>query len=134
MKIEPCVRCGRSLKTAENINESGDPAVIVYTILKTTGVRPRTTAHSRRRSICMPCSISIALGPSPNSGAFNEDVYEGLIEVSQANSELGKVAHEQKFFPPSKPRLMPGSKPDETLSTKVMRAPFSETDRLAGTG
>ena len=134
MKIEPCVRCGRSLRTAENINESGDPAVIAYTILKTTGIRPRSTAHARRRSVCMPCAVSIALGPSPQSGAFNEDVYEGLVELNKNNAALGEVAHEQKFNPPHRPRLMPGSKPDETLATKVLRAPFSEQDVLAGTG
>jgi hypothetical protein len=134
MKIEPCVRCGRALKTAENINESGDPAVIVYTILKTTGVRPRSTAHARRRGICMPCAVSIALGPSPQSGAFNEDVYEGLIELTSTNVGLGSVAHEQKFNPPTRPRLMPGSKPDESLGSKTLRSPFSETERLASTG
>jgi hypothetical protein len=134
MKIEPCVRCGRALKTAENINESGDPAVVTYLLLKTTGIRPRAIAHARRRSICMPCSVSIALGPSPNSGAFNEDVYEGLIELNQKTPTLGAVAHEQKFNPPSRPRLMPGSKPDDTLTTKVLSGPFRDEEKLAGTG
>jgi hypothetical protein len=126
MKIEPCVRCGRALKTAENINESGDPAVVSYLILKTTGIRPRAIAHARRRSICMPCAVSIALGPSPHSGAFNEDVYEGLVELNEKTPALGGIAHTQKFDPPTRPRLMPGSKPDDTLTTKALTGAFAE--------
>jgi hypothetical protein len=132
MKTEPCVRCGRALKTAENINETGEPAVVAYTILRTTGVRPMTRANARRRVMCMPCSISIAFGPSPQSGAFNEDVYDGCVELSQKNSQLAATAHEQVHHPPNRPRLMPGSKPDETLTTKNLRAPYSEDTKLAG--
>src|SRR5579872_739941 len=131
MKIEPCVRCGRALKTAENINETGEPAVIAYTVLRTTGVRPMTRASARRRVMCMPCSISIGFGPSPQSGAFNEDVYQGCVELSEKNPQLAAVAHEQVHHPPSRPRLMPGSKPDETLTTTALRAPYSEDTKLA---
>jgi hypothetical protein len=131
MKIEPCVRCGRAIKTAENINESGEPAVIAYTVLRTTGVRPMTRAAARRRVICMPCNISIAFGPAPQSGAFNEDVYEGCLELSGKTPQLAAIAHEQKHNPPTRPRLMPGSKPDETLTTQTLRAPYSDDTKLA---
>jgi hypothetical protein len=131
MKIEPCVRCGCALKTAETINESGQPAVIAYTVLRTTGVRPMVRAIARRRVLCMPCSISIAFGPAPQSGAFNEDVYEGCVELSQKCSQLAVIAHEQKHNPPTRPRLMPGSRPDETLATQALRAPYSDDTKLA---
>ena len=72
----------------------------------------------------MPCSVSIGLGPNPHTGAFNEDVYEGLVEMVEANRSLTEVAWEQKMNPPSRPRLMPGSKPDETLATKALTEPF----------
>jgi hypothetical protein len=131
MKIEPCVRCGCALKTAETINESGQPAVIAYTILRTTGVRPMVRATARRRVMCMPCTISIAFGPAPQSGAFNEDVYEGCVELSEKARHLSDVAHEQKHNPPTRPRLMPGSKPDETLTTQALRAPYGDDTKLA---
>lgn len=131
MKTEPCVRCGSALKTAETINESGQPAVIAYTVLRTTGVRPMVRATARRRVLCMPCSISIGFGPAPQSGAFNEDVYEGCVELSEKCAQLANIAHEQKHNPPSRPRLMPGSKPDETLTTQALRAPYSDDTKLA---
>jgi hypothetical protein len=109
------------LRTAENINESGDPAVIAYTILKTTGVRPRATASAKRRTICMPCTVSIAFGPNPQSGAFNEDVYESALELLAKTSALKDVAWEQKINPPSRPKLMPGSQPDKTLEAATIR-------------
>lgn len=90
-----------------------------------------TRATARRRVICMPCKASIALGPAPQSGAFNEDVYEGCVELSEKNPDLIVIAHGQKFNPPTRPRLMPGSKPDETLDTRKLRAPFSEDTKLA---
>ena len=131
MKIEPCVRCGNALKTAENINETGEPCVIAYTVLRTSGVRPMTRATARRRVLCMPCKASIALGPAPQSGAFNEDVYEGCVELSEKNPQLVVIAREQKHNPPTRPRLMPGSKADETLTTQTLRAPYSTDDKLA---
>jgi hypothetical protein len=131
MKTEPCVRCGRSLKTAENINETGQPAIIAYTVLRTTGVRPMTRAAARRRVLCMTCSISIAYGPSPQSGAFNEDVYEACVELDKNNPGLKDIAHVQKHNPQSRPQLMPGSRPDETLGTRTLRGPFSDDTKLA---
>lgn len=123
MKIEPCVRCGRALKTAENINETGDPAVIAYTLLKTTGIRPRATASAKRRTFCTPCAVSIAFGPSPENGAFSEDVYRSLVELIEKAAELHHIAWEQKINPPSRPRLMPGSQPDKSLDPPLLRGP-----------
>lgn len=125
MKIEPCVRCGFAVKTGENINETGQPGVIAYTILRTTGVRPMTRAGARRRILCMPCAMSIGLGPNPNNGAFNEDIYEGCVELRQKNPELLQVAGAQKDNPQSRPRLMPGSKPDETLNPRILQEPLA---------
>jgi hypothetical protein len=125
MKIEACVRCGRAVKTAENINESGEPCVVAYTVLRTSGVRPMVRASARRRIVCMPCGISIGLGPSPNNGAFNEDIYEGCVELATKNPSLAGVALEQKINPPSRPRLMPGSKPDDTLGPNQIKEPLA---------
>lgn len=125
MKIEACVRCGRAIKTGENINETGEPCVIAYTVLRTSGVRPMVRALARRRVMCMPCEMSIALGPSPNNGAFNEDIYEACIELATKNPALASIALEQKINPPSRPRLMPGSKPDETLAAKELKEPLA---------
>jgi hypothetical protein len=131
MKIEPCARCGRAVKVAENINETGEPCVVIYTVLQTRGVRPLIRAGARRRVFDMPCAMSIGLGPNPNSGAFNEDVYTGCAELAEKSAHLMSVAHEQKFNPLSRPRLMPGSKPDETLATKTLQAPYSDDTKLA---
>jgi hypothetical protein len=124
MKIEPCVHCGRKLKAAENINESGDPSVVVYTHMRTSGIRPMARAVARRRRFCSPCSISLGFGPPPE-GAFNNDVYEGLSELAEKCPALKDVAYEQKFNPAHRPKLMPGSKPDE-LGTKTLPAAFRE--------
>ncbi len=132
MKIEPCVRCGLAVKTAENINETGQPCTIIYTVMRTSGVRPMARAAARRRVFCMPCSISIGIGPSPDSGAFNQDVYEGCKQLVEENPRLLSIGHEQKFNPATRPRLMPGSKPDGTLTSKVLNAPYSEETKLAG--
>jgi hypothetical protein len=35
------------------------------------------------------------------------------------------VAHEQTFNPPNRPRLMPGSKPDESLNVKQLKEPLA---------
>lgn len=125
MKIEPCVRCGRAIKTGENINETGEPCVIAYTILRTSGIRPAVRAIARRRVMCMPCEMSIALGPPPNNGAFNEDIYEGCVELATKDHKLASIALEQKINPPSRPRLMPGSKPDESLTPKELKEPLA---------
>jgi hypothetical protein len=128
MKIEPCERCGRAVRTAENINESGEPCVIIYTVLRTSGVRPMIRAGARRRVFDMPCAMSIGLGPKPESGAFNEDVYNGCAEIAgKGGMRLMETAHEQRFNPPTRPRLMPGSKPDDTLTNKVLSTPYSNT-------
>lgn len=119
MKIEPCIRCGRALRTAENINESGDPVVVAYTILKTSGIRPRATASAKRRIFCTPCGVSIGLGPSPES-AFNEDVYNSILELLEKAPGLNAIALEQKLNPPSRPRLMPGSQPDKSLNPAIL--------------
>ena len=124
MKIEACVRCGRMLRTAENINESGDPAGVIYSVLKTTGVRPRVTVPAKRRLLCMPCVVSIGFGPNPQNGAFNEDVYQHCVDAVAKEPSLKDIAWEQKINPPSRPKLMPGSHPDQSLDVPALRDPL----------
>lgn len=124
MKTEGCVRCGRVLKVGETINETGDPGIVIYTIAQTRGFRPLTRAAARRRHFCTPCAISSGYGPAPDGG-FNHDVWEELREILEKNPSVKDVAHEQTFNPPSRPRLMPGSKPDETLNARELKEPLA---------
>lgn len=124
MKIEACVRCGRTLRTGENINETGDPGIVVYTVAQTRGFRPLTRAAARRRHFCTPCAVSTGYGPSPDGG-FNHDVWIELREILEKNPSVKDVAHVQTFSPPSQPRLMPGSKPDDTLTAKQLQEPLA---------
>ena len=97
VKIEPCVRCRRVLRRAETFNETADPAVVTYSLLKTQGVRPRvTTASVRRRVFYMPCGVSLGLGPTPENGAFSEDVHGGLMELLEKCPDLASLAWSKK--------------------------------------
>jgi hypothetical protein len=121
MEIQCCVRCGKGLKAPQGINSTGDPAIAIYVIAKTVGIRPRATSPAQRKVFCVPCGISIALGPAPESGAFNEAVYAMLLHLMEQAPTINDVAREQKMNPNSRLKLMPGSQPDKTLDSPVLR-------------
>jgi len=121
MEIQHCIRCGKGLKAPQGINQTGDPAIAIYVIAKTVGVRPRATSPAQRKVFCVPCGISIALGPSPESGAFNEAVYAMLLHLMQQAPGINEVARAEKLNPHRQLKPMPGSKPDPTLETPVLK-------------
>jgi hypothetical protein len=124
MKTEGCVTCGKVLRVSENINETGDKSVVIYTFAQTRGFRPLTRSSARRRTFCVSCAVARGFAPPPE-GAFNEDVYRELREVLEKNPALKDVAWEENFTPHTRPRLMPGSKPDETLIPKPLKEPLA---------
>jgi hypothetical protein len=125
MKTEGCVACRRALRVAENINETGDKSVVIYTFAQTRGFRPLVRSTARRRVFCVSCATARGFAPRPD-GAFNEDVYEELREILEKNPALKDAAWEENFTPHSRPKLMPGSKADLSLTPKELPSPFKE--------
>jgi hypothetical protein len=123
MEIQPCVRCGRGLKAPQGINTTGDKAIAVFVSALTVGIRPRLKSRAQRQIFCMPCAASIALGPAPESGAFNFAVYAILCHLNSMGKIVIEAAWEQTNSPSSKPRRLPGSTQDKTLETPVLRMP-----------
>jgi hypothetical protein len=134
MEIQYCVRCGKGLRAPMGINQTGDPAIAVYVVAKSVGLRPRATSPAKRKIFCVPCGVSIALGPAPESGAFNEAIYSMLIDLISQAPGINQVAWEQKANPRAKLKLLPGSQPDKTLDVPAIRGPVLAGDGLAGTG
>jgi hypothetical protein len=124
METEGCVRCGRELKTAKTINQTADPSVAIYLSAVTTGLRPRLRTHYQRGIFCTRCAVSVAYGPAPE-GDFNLKIYRMLgemIELDQDES-LTKSARILLLHPDAVLKLMPGSKPDESLSRPILKIP-----------
>lgn len=128
MEIQQCVRCGRSIRAPQGINQTGDPAIAIYIVAKTVGIRPRVTSPAERKVFCSPCAVSIAFGPPPpDGGAFNAAIYSMLVNLVSAGTQVIGVAWEQKANPTRCRKLMPGSRPDLSLSV-----PLIEGDQLPG--
>ena len=123
MELQNCVRCGRGLKAPQGITTTGDRAIAIYISAVTVGLRPRLISKARRAVCCMPCAVSIALGPAPDSGAFNAMVYEILNDLNGRGTAVVEAAQEQKYNPRSPLKLMPGSRPDETLARPILSSP-----------
>jgi hypothetical protein len=124
MEIEACVRCGRELKTAKTFNQTADPGVAIYLSAVTMGIRPRLRTRYQRGLFCPCCTISVSYGPAPE-GEFNLKVHRMLVEMIELDKdrsiiESGRIL---LFNPDARPRLMPGSKPDETLSSPILAHP-----------
>jgi hypothetical protein len=121
-ELQPCIRCGKALRAPGGITVTGDPAIASYHELVTVGQRPRVRSKKKRLVICQPCGVSLALGPKPD-GAFNEAMYEMLVDMLQQNPEIASVAVQQKLSPHARLKLMPGSQPDKTLDAPVLKVP-----------
>jgi hypothetical protein len=104
---------------------TGDKAIAVYIRVVTVGIRPRHISRFRRSVLCSPCAVSIAYAPAPE-GAFNRSVYDALNEVNDASVSMVEAAREQKINPRAPLRLMPGSRPDQTLDAGPVRSVLSE--------
>jgi len=125
MDSEACVRCGRELKTAKTINQTGDPALAVYLSLVTCGLRPRIRTQYQRGLFCTPCGVAVAFSPAPE-GEFNSKIYAMLKEALRLDTE-GKIvecATTIFLYPEAKLKLMPGSKPDINLTVPVLKQPL----------
>lgn len=124
MEIEGCVRCGREMKTAKTFNQTADPGIAIYLSAVTMGVRPRLRSRYERGLFCSCCSVSVSYGPAPE-GEFNLKVHRLLLQIIDLDKdcsimESGRVL---LFNPDARPRLMPGSRPDESLVLPVMKHP-----------
>ena len=122
-EIQPCIRCGRGLKAPGGITITGDRSIAVYQEVVSVGIRPRLRSKKRRNVFCVPCGVSIALGPPPQSGAFAFEIYEMLKDIVGQNPSLIEAAYDHLLNPNAQTRLMPGSIPDKTLEAPVLRAP-----------
>jgi|SRR5882724_769971 len=123
MEIQHCVRCLRALKAPQGINTTGDKAIAVFVSALTVGIRPRLKSRAQRQVFCMPCAASIALGPAPESGAFNFAVYGILCHLNSMGKILIEGAWEETNNPRLQLRRLPGSKPDETRPDRTLEAP-----------
>jgi hypothetical protein len=121
MKIEPCVRCGRQLKVGETISETGDTACAAVVFCRSLGIRPRVKSKASRGLFCSECMISVAHNALTPEGAFNAMIWEQLREINRETSAFYDVARMQIINPRARLKLMPGSKSDETLVTRVLK-------------
>jgi len=124
MELEACVRCGSGLKQPKGINVTGDQQIAFYLHATTVGIRPRIISVCKRIVICMKCAVAIAMSPMPE-GAFNVSAHEILSDMNAKGRTIIEAAWDQKINPHARPKLMPGSKPDETLATtEVLGVPI----------
>jgi len=121
--LQQCIRCSRGLKAPGGITVTGDRAIAVYQEVVTVGIRPRLRSRKRRNVFCIPCGVSIALGPRPESGAFAVEIYEMLRDVVSQNPSLMEAAYDHLLDPRAPTRRMAGSVADATLNTPMLQAP-----------
>jgi hypothetical protein len=122
-EIQPCIRCGRGLKAPGGITITGDRAIAVYQEVVTVGIRPRLRSKKRRNVFCVPCGVSIALGPRPESGAFASEIYEMLRDIVAQDPSLVAAAYEHLVDPHAPMRRLAGSVADRTMDAPVLRVP-----------
>jgi hypothetical protein len=122
-EIQFCIRCSRKLKAPGGITVTGDRAIAVYQEVVTVGIRPRLRSKKRRNVFCVPCGVSIALGPPPEAGAFASEIYEMLRDIVSQDPSLVEAAYEQLLDPRAPIRRLAGSVADRTLDVPVLKAP-----------
>jgi hypothetical protein len=133
MDIQHCVRCGRGLKAPQGINTTGDRAIAVFVSALTVGIRPRLKSRAQRQVFCMPCAASIALGPPPDSSAFNLAVYGILCHLNSMGTIMVESAWEETNSPRLQLKRLPGSKPDATPD-RTLEAPVTRPSDLRAVG
>jgi hypothetical protein len=122
-EIQPCVRCGRGLKAPGGITVTGDRAIAVYQEVVTVGLRPRLRSKKRRNVFCVPCGVSIALGPRPESGAFASEIYEMLRDIVSQDPSLVEAAYEHLLDPRAPRRRLAGSVAERALEIPILKTP-----------
>ena len=121
-ETQPCFRCGRGLKAPGGITVTGDRAIAVYQEVVTVGIRPRLRSKKRRNVFCVPCGVSIALGPRPESGAFASEIYEMLRDIVRQDPSLVEAAYEYLLDRRAPRRRLAGSDVDRILEIPVLKA------------
>ncbi len=81
-----CLRCNHEF-------ESGDKSVAVYMFAQTVGVKPRQKSAAQRISFCPQCSVSLAMGPSPE-GALNIAAWNMIRDLVGSGPGLNQAAWE----------------------------------------
>ena len=79
-----CLRCNRSM-------ESGQKSVAVYLFAQTVGIKPRQKSSAQRICFCPQCSVSLAMGPSPE-GALNMAAWNMIRELVASDPALNQAA------------------------------------------
>jgi len=121
MELQACIRCGSQIRVPQTINQTGDPHVASYVVLKTVGIRPRVVSHARRLPFCAACCGGIIFNPCPSNGRFNEEIYHMMTDLSKQCPAIIEAAARQKLDPNMTLKLMPGSTFDETLLLPSLR-------------
>jgi len=81
-----CLRCNREL-------ESGRKFVAIYMFAQTVGIKPRQKSAAQRIVFCPQCSVSLALGLSPE-GALNVAAWDMIRDLVSSDPALNQAAWE----------------------------------------
>lgn len=81
-----CLRCNREL-------ESGRKFVAIYMFAQTVGIKPRQKSGAQRIVFCPQCSVSLALGLSPE-GALNVAAWDMIRDLVSSDPALNQAAWE----------------------------------------
>ena len=81
-----CLRCNREL-------EAGRKFVAIYMFAQTVGVKPRQKSSAQRIVFCPQCSVSLALGLSPE-GALNIAAWDMIRDLVSSGPALNQAAWE----------------------------------------
>ena len=81
-----CLRCNREL-------EAGRKFVAIYMFAQTVGIKPRQKSAAQRIVFCPQCSVSLALGLSPE-GALNIAAWDMIRDLVSSDPALNQAAWE----------------------------------------
>ena len=81
-----CLRCTRELET-------GRKFVAIYMFAQTVGIKPRQKSAAQRIVFCPQCSVSLALGLSPE-GALNIAAWDMIRDLVSSDPALNQAAWE----------------------------------------
>jgi hypothetical protein len=79
-----CLRCDHEL-------QPGHKSVALYMFAQTVGIKPRQKSTAHRISFCPQCSVSLAMGPSPE-GALNLAAWDMIRDLVSSDPALNEAA------------------------------------------